>query len=72
MVGLNQTVMMSLSMVVLASMIGAPGLGENVLIAIQTLNVGQGLESGSAIVILAIIIDRISQAYGRKRGQPNA
>ena len=68
MAGLNQTVMMSLSMVVLASMIGAPGLGENVLMAIQTLNVGQGLQSGLAIVILAIVIDRISQAYGRKIG----
>ena len=72
MLGLNQTIMMSLSMVVLASMIGAPGLGENVLIAIQTLNVGLGLESGGAIVILAIVIDRISQAYGRKRGKPDA
>ncbi|TCM69793.1 glycine betaine/proline transport system substrate-binding protein [Acinetobacter calcoaceticus] len=63
--GLNQTIMMSLSMVVLASMIGAPGLGEYVLESIQTLNVGQGIQSGLSIVILAIIIDRISQAYGR-------
>lgn len=66
MAGINQAIMMSLSMVVLASMIGAPGLGENVLQAIQTLNVGQGIESGLAIVILAIIIDRITQAYGSK------
>lgn len=64
--GFNQAVMMSLSMVVVSSMIGAPGLGQNVLQAIQTLNVGQGIQSGSAIVILAIIVDRITQAYGRK------
>lgn len=69
MAGINQAVMMSLSMVVLASMIGAPGLGEPVLQAIQTLNIGQGLEAGAAIVVLAIIIDRISQAYGRSKRQ---
>lgn len=63
--GINQAVMMSLGMVVLASMIGAKGLGEYVLQAIQTLNIGQGVEAGTAIVILAIIIDRITQAYGR-------
>lgn len=68
MAGINQTVMMSLSMVVLASMIGASGLGQIILQAIQTLNVGQGLQAGGAIVILAIIVDRITQGYGR---QPN-
>lgn len=69
MAGINQTVMMSLSMVVLASMIGAPGLGEEVLQAIQTLNVGQGIQAGGSIVLLAIIIDRITQAYGRSPNQ---
>ena len=69
MAGLNQAVMMSLGMVVLASMIGARGLGEYVLQAIQTLNIGQGVEAGAAIVILAIIIDRITQAYGRRSGK---
>lgn len=64
MAGINQTTMMSLSMVVVASMIGARGLGENVLVGIQTLNVGLGLEAGLAIVILAVVIDRITQAYG--------
>jgi len=59
----------SLGMVVLASMIGARGLGEYVLQAIQTLNIGQGVEAGAAIVILAIIIDRITQAYGRRSGK---
>ncbi|QEY25577.1 glycine betaine ABC transporter substrate-binding protein [Neisseria zalophi] len=69
MAGINQAVMMSLGMVVLASMIGARGLGEYVLQAVQTLNIGQGVEAGAAIVILAIIIDRITQAYGsREKG----
>jgi len=67
MAGVNQTTMMALSMVVIASMIGARGLGEDVLVGIQTLNVGKGLEAGLAIVILAVVIDRITQAYGRPR-----
>ncbi|QXH33725.1 ABC transporter permease [Pseudomonas muyukensis] len=67
MAGLNQSVMMALSMVVVASMIGARGLGEDVLAGIQTLNVGQGVEAGLAIVALAMVIDRISQAYGQPR-----
>ena len=64
--GINQAVMMSLGMVVVASMIGARGLGENVLQAIQTLDIGRGVQAGAAIVILAIVIDRITQAYGRR------
>lgn len=67
MAGINQAIMMSLSMVVLASMIGAPGLGEDVLQSIQTLNIGQGLQAGTAIVIIAIIIDRIIQAFGHNQ-----
>ncbi|WAH58429.1 proline/glycine betaine ABC transporter permease [Pseudomonas silvicola] len=67
MAGVNQTTMMALSMVVIASMIGARGLGEDVLVGIQTLNIGLGLEAGLAIVILAVVIDRITQAYGRPR-----
>lgn len=73
MAGLNQTVMMALGLVVLASMIGARGLGEDVLDGIQTLNIGKGLQSGIAIVILAIVIDRIMQGYGvdrRTRDRP--
>lgn len=65
MAGINQTTMMALSMVVVASMIGARGLGEDVLAGIQTLDIGRGLQAGIAIVILAIVIDRITQAYGR-------
>ncbi len=67
MAGINQTTMMALSMVVIASMIGARGLGEEVLVGIQTLDVGRGLEAGLAIVVLAVVIDRITQAYGRPR-----
>ncbi|MEZ2721958.1 ABC transporter permease [Paenalcaligenes hominis] len=67
MAGINQTTMMALSMVVVASMIGAQGLGEDVLAGIQTLDIGRGLQAGIAIVILAIVIDRITQAYGKSR-----
>jgi glycine betaine/proline transport system substrate-binding protein len=67
MAGINQATMMALAMVVVASMIGARGLGEDVLAGIQTLDVGHGLQAGVAIVILAIVIDRITQAYGRPR-----
>lgn len=67
MAGLNQTIMMALSMVVVASMIGARGLGEQVLNGIQTLDVGRGLEAGIGIVILAIVLDRITQGFGRNR-----
>ncbi len=65
MAGVNQTTMMALAMVVIASMIGARGLGEQVLLGIQRLDVGQGMEAGIGIVALAIVFDRISQAYGR-------
>ncbi len=60
--GINQTVMLTLSMVVIASMIGAPGLGMNVLTALQQAEVGQGFVAGLAIVILAILVDRLTQS----------
>lgn len=66
MAGLNQTTMMALSMVVIASMIGARGLGYEVLLGINRLEVGRGLLAGVGIVILAIIFDRISQSYGKR------
>ena len=69
MAGINQTTMMALSMVVIASMIGSRGLGEDVLAGIQTLDVGKGMQAGVAIVILAIVIDRITQGYGQNRRQ---
>ena len=65
MAGVNQTIMMALAMVVIASMIGAAGLGLEVLRGIERLDVGRGFMAGFAIVIVAIIIDRISQAFGR-------
>ncbi|MFD2656764.1 ABC transporter permease [Gracilibacillus thailandensis] len=61
MAGVNQTVMLALSMVVIASMIGAPGLGDKVLTALQRSQEGPGFVAGFGIVILAIIIDRVSQ-----------
>ncbi len=65
--GVNQTIMLSLSMVVIASMIGAGGLGADVMSALDTIDVGKGFEAGISIVILAIILDRISQKMGFHR-----
>lgn len=65
--GINQCVMLSLSMVVIASMIGAQGLGYNVLVSIQRIDVAMGFEAGLAIVIIAVILDRISQNIGGGR-----
>lgn len=59
--GVNQTIMLALSMVVITSMIGGGGLGDVVLRGIQQLNVGLGFEGGIAVVILAVILDRLSQ-----------
>jgi glycine betaine/proline transport system permease protein len=64
--GLNQTVMMSLAMVVIASMIGAKGLGAEVLNGIARIEPGRGFIAGISIVFMAIILDRISQAFARK------
>ena len=62
--GINQCTMMALSMVVIASMIGTRGLGDEVLLGLQQLNVGKAAEAGIAIVLLAIVLDRITQSYG--------
>ena len=62
--GINQCVMLSLSMVVIASMIGARGLGYNVLVSIQRIDVAMGFEAGLAIVILAVVLDRVTQNVG--------
>jgi glycine betaine/proline transport system permease protein len=64
--GINQTIMMALSMVIVTSMVGAGGLGGEVLSSIQQLDVGLGFESGLCVVLLAIILDRITQSFGRR------
>ncbi len=66
MAGINQTIMMALAMVVVASMIGARGLGQEVLRGLQRGDVGLGLEAGLAIVFLAIVMDRITAGYSRR------
>ncbi len=66
MAGVNQTIMLALSMVVIAAMIGAGGLGGEVWKAIQRLKPGMGFEAGIAIVILAMILDRFTQKIGQK------
>lgn len=67
MTGINQTIMMAVSMVVIAAMIGAGGLGGVVLRGIMRVRVGTGFEGGISIVILAIILDRITQTLGRSQ-----
>lgn len=64
--GINQTIMMALSMVIVTSMVGAGGLGGEVLNSIQQLDVGLGFESGLCVVLLAIILDRTTQSFGQK------
>lgn len=66
MAGINQAVMLALSMVVIASMIGAGGLGNEVLRGIQRLDIGLGFEGGFGVVILAILLDRITQSFGTR------
>lgn len=66
MTGVNQTIMMALSMVIIASMVGAGGLGNDVLTSIQRLDIGLGVESGISVVLLAIILDRITESFGNR------
>lgn len=66
MVGVNQVIMLSLNMVIIASMIGAGGLGYDVLTSLRRLDIGAGLEAGVAIVVLAIALDRLSQAFANR------
>jgi glycine betaine/proline transport system permease protein len=64
MAGLNQTIMLALSMVVISAMIGADGLGKTVYEGITQMNIGKGFEGGLAVVILAMLLDRITQGFG--------
>jgi ABC-type proline/glycine betaine transport system permease subunit len=66
MMGINQAIMLSLSMVVVASMIGAEGLGQEVLRGIMRLNVGQGIASGLGIVLLAMVLDRLTRKLWKR------
>ncbi len=66
MAGLNQTIMMALSMVVIAALIGAGGLGSPVILGLNTLDIGQAVIGGLGIVLIAIILDRITQAMAQK------
>lgn len=66
MAGVNQSIMLALSMVVIASMVGAPGLGADVYRAVTQIQIGKGFEAGIAIVIIAIILDRMTQNAGKK------
>jgi glycine betaine/proline transport system permease protein len=74
MAGVNQTIMMALGIVVIAAMIGAGGLGRVVLDSLRKLEVGAALEAGLAIVVLAILLDRVSVAFTQpgQPGQPNS
>lgn len=76
MVGVNQVIMLSLNVVIIASMIGAGGLGWDVLTALRSLNIGAGLEAGLAITVLAVLLDRFAQALAtraeRARAQDDA
>ncbi len=72
MVGVNQVIMLSLNVVIIASMIGAGGLGWDVLTALRSLNIGKGLEAGIAITVLAILLDRFAQALALRAGEVEA
>jgi len=69
MAGVNQTLMMAMAMVVTTSMIGAAGIGMEVLISVNRIEVGRGLVSGTAVVIVAILLDRISQGWVKTKEQ---
>ena len=68
MAGINQTIMLSLSMVVLAAMIAAGGLGREVIMALGQVDIGRGFVAGTAIVLVAMVLDRITQSLGKRKG----
>lgn len=72
MAGINQVIMLALSMAVVAGMVGADGLGKQVTAALATLNVPQGVEAGLSVVFLAIVLDRLTAALGTPRDYPRS
>lgn len=66
MAGVNQVIMLSLSMVVIASMVGAPGLGKDITQSLSRIDVGLGFEAGIAVVIIAMILDRVMSGFGTR------
>ncbi|MDV5138675.1 ABC transporter permease [Chimaeribacter arupi] len=69
MAGVNQTIMMAMSMVIIASMVGAGGLGNDILSSIQQLDIGLGLQSGIVVVLMAILLDRLSASFARRSSE---
>lgn len=72
MAGINQVIMLALSMAVIAGMAGADGLGKMVVEAISTINIGKGVEAGLSVVILAVYLDRVTAALGTPRQYPTS
>lgn len=72
MAGVNQVIMLSLSMAVIAGMVGAPGLGQEVVSAISTLDLAKGVEAGLAVVFLAVYLDRMTAALGNASQHPGS
>ncbi len=72
MAGINQVIMLSLSMVVLAGFVGAEGLGKDVVMAVQTQRLPQGVEAGLSIVVIAIFLDRLTAALGNPANHPKS
>ena len=70
MLGINQTIMMAVSMIIVTALVGVPGLGRDVWLSLREVDAGEGLESGIAIVLLAIILDRFS--YAMVRSDPSS
>lgn len=70
MAGVNQVIMLSLSMVVIASMVGAPGLGKDIIQALSRIDIGLGFEAGLSVVIIAMILDRVTGGFGGGRKRP--